>query len=121
MGFWLVHDYFPEILEIDRPIFPRLSEIEGVVGPIEIRPVPIPWDCSDGFLGAYWRRPEAYLDIGARRAISTFSKLINLDPRLKRLQSDLETGIWKRRNESLLGLSELDLGYRLVVAIYEDA
>jgi hypothetical protein len=24
-------------------------------------PMLIPWDCADGFLEAYWRRPEAYL------------------------------------------------------------
>jgi hypothetical protein len=32
-----------------------------------------------------------------------------------RLESDLESGEWKRRHADLLDLDELDLGYRLVV------
>jgi len=40
-----------------------------------VYPLPIPHDCVDGFLGAYWRRPHAYLDAGVRSAISTFAKV----------------------------------------------
>ncbi len=116
VGFWLVQDYFPEVLEIDRPIFPRLDEIAAVVGPAEVRTVMIPSDCADGFLGAYWRRPAMYLDEGARRAISTFAKLKDTDSGLKRLRSDLADGTWERRYGALRALSELDLGYRLIVA-----
>jgi hypothetical protein len=115
-GFWLVQDYFPEIPVIDRPTFPRLDEIEQVVGPSEVRAVPIPSDCSDGFLGAYWQRPASYLDDGARRAISSFSKLNDIEPALKRLRSDLSDGTWERRYGSLRALAELDIGYRLIVA-----
>lgn len=115
-GFWLVQDYFPEIMEVDQTIFPRLTQIEEVLGALEVRPVPVPADCADGFLGAYWRRPEAYLDAGPRGAISAFAKL--QDPRagLDRLRADLADGTWARRNEGLLGLAELDIGYQLVVA-----
>lgn len=115
-GFWLVRDYFPEIQAIDRETMPRLAEIERVLGPCEVRPVPVPADCSDGFLGAYWRRPERYLDAGARGAISAFAKLRDPQPGLDRLRADLADGTWQRRNASLLALPELDIGYRLVVA-----
>jgi SAM-dependent methyltransferase len=115
-GFWLVQDYFPEILEIDLVIMPRLAEIERVLGPCDVRPVPIPADCSDGFLGAYWRRPERYLEAGARGAISSFAKIRTLDAGLARLRADLADGTWHRRHGSLLTLPELDIGYRLVVA-----
>ena len=115
-GVLAVQDYFPEILVIDRPTFPRLGEIEQVVGPSEVRTVPIPSDCSDGFLGAYWQRPTKYLDDGARRAISSFSKLKAIEPGLKRLRSDLADGAWERRYGSLRALTELDIGYRLLVA-----
>jgi SAM-dependent methyltransferase len=118
-GFWLVQDYFPEILEIDRIILPRLAEIERVLGPCEVRPVPVPADCSDGFLGAYWRRPEVYLDAGARGAISSFAKIRTLDAGLDRLRADLADGTWQRRHGSLLALPEIDIGYRLVVASSE--
>jgi SAM-dependent methyltransferase len=114
-GFWLLQDYLPEILDIDRPHFPSLSDIENAIGPIEVHTLPIPADCSDGFLGAYWRRPAAYLDARVRAAISTFSKLDSV-PALERLRRDLEDGTWGDRYGSLLALPELDVGYRLVVA-----
>ena len=37
--------------------------------------MPIPHDCRDGFLMAYWRRPEAYLDPAVRANISVFALL----------------------------------------------
>lgn len=115
-GFWLVRDYFPEILELDRPLFPKIEEMEAILGSCEVLEVPVPGDCSDGFLGAYWRRPEMYLDSGVRQAISSFSKLRDPVPGLSKLQRDLDSGRWRRRNSDLLGLRELDIGYRLVVA-----
>jgi SAM-dependent methyltransferase len=114
-GFWLVDDYFPAILETDRPIFPTMDEVARVLGPIDVRTVPVPHDCSDGFLGAYWRRPAAYLDDGVRGAISTFSKIGDVNPALARLRRDLEDGTWERRHGHLMRLGDLDLGYRLVV------
>ena len=55
--FWLIRDYFPEIAAYDRTIAPALTELEALLGPCEIRSVPVPHDCTDGFGGAYWRRP----------------------------------------------------------------
>jgi SAM-dependent methyltransferase len=117
-GFWLVDDYFPGILAIDRPIFPTLDELRRVLGRISVFDVPIPCDCSDGFLGAYWCRPEAYLDAGARGAISSFAKLTSaeLAGGLERLGADLASGEWERRYGALRRQPQLDLGYRLVVA-----
>jgi len=70
----------------------------------------------DGFLGAYWRRPEAYLDAAVRGAISTFTKLRDVESGLARLRQDLSDGTWQRRNAALLGRPTLDLGYRLLIA-----
>jgi SAM-dependent methyltransferase len=114
-GFWLT-DYLPEILEIDRRIFPSLEMLRRELGRTQVFDVPIPHDCTDGFLGAYWRRPAAYLDATVRSAISTFSKLHDAAPGLDRLASDLRSGEWQRRYGSVLGEADLDLGYRLVVA-----
>lgn len=114
-GFWLT-DYFPEILDIDRPLFPAVSDFEHAFGPVTVETIPIPHDCSDGFLGAYWRRPSAYLDARARAAISTFSKLSDIEPGVERLRADLDSGEWRRRYSKLLDKNELDLGYRLIVA-----
>jgi SAM-dependent methyltransferase len=115
-GFWLVDEYFPEIWAIDRPIFPTLDELRGALGAVEVRPVPVPADCTDGFLGAYWRRPTAYLDPAVRGAMSTFAKLPDAERGVARLRADLADGSWHRRHADLLDRSELDLGYRLVAA-----
>lgn len=115
-GFWLAQDYFPEILDIDRHILPSLEELQGALGHLEVRALPIPHDCRDGFLGAYWRRPQAYLEADVRRAISTFAKIRTLEAGLTRLRADIADGTWTRRYGELLGRSTLDLGYRLIVA-----
>ncbi len=116
-GFWLVDDYFPDIPAVDRAIFPTVAELRGVLGAVEVRPLPVPHDCTDGFLGAYWRRPHAYLDAGVRGAISTFSKI---DPTagLARLRADLADGAWRRRHGGVLDADAMDLGYRLVIRAF---
>jgi SAM-dependent methyltransferase len=115
-GFWLIEDYFPAIAEIDRQILPPMEELRQAFGHIEVRPLLVPHDCTDGFLGAYWRRPYAYLDPGVRGAISTFAKIGDVESGLARLRGDLADGTWERRNGHLLRQPELDLGYRLVIA-----
>jgi SAM-dependent methyltransferase len=115
-GFWLTRDYFPEILELDRRIFPRMSALDAMLGGVRAEVVPIAADCADGFLGAYWRRPSAYLDPAVRRSISTFSRITTLALGLVALRSDLQDGTWLKKNEPLLARQEIDLGYRLIVA-----
>jgi SAM-dependent methyltransferase len=115
-GFWLTDDYLPEIVEIDRPLFPSIEDFRRALGRVEVQPLPIPHDCVDGFLGAYWRRPHAYLDAGVRSAISTFAKLHDMERGLDRLRRDLEDGSWTRRYGDLLDQPEIDLGYRIVIA-----
>src|SRR5213594_1509482 len=41
-GFWLVDDYFPEIVEIDRPIFPSIEELSRALGRVDVHTLPIP-------------------------------------------------------------------------------
>ncbi len=115
-GFWLVDDYFPEIVEIDRRIFPSIEEFSRALGRVDVHTLPIPHDCVDGFLAAYWRRPHAYLDASVRSAISTFSKIRAIEAGLTRLRRDLQDGTWERRYGDLLGRREIDLGYRLLVS-----
>src|SRR5262249_2091615 len=115
-AFWLVDDYFPEIPAIDRVIFPTLDDFRRMLGPVDARPLLVPHDCVDGFLGAYWRRPEAYLDAGVRGAISTFTKVADVEPGLARLRADLADGTWERRHGDLRRREAVDLGYRLIVA-----
>lgn len=112
--FWLA-DYIPEIIELDQPIMPVMSEYGRILGDVRIEPVPIPHDCSDGFLGAYWRRPHAYLDADVRSAISTFAKLDDVTRPLTRLENELNSGMWKERYGHLMEQDMLDIGYRLVI------
>jgi SAM-dependent methyltransferase len=112
---WLT-DYLPELAALDQAQMPALSDYERWLGPVRIAPVLIPHDCRDGFLYAYWRRPQAYLDVRIRSGSSSFWALHNTEPGLQRLKQDLETGEWERRYAELLTLDAYDAGYRLVVA-----
>ena len=111
--FWLL-DYFPELATLDDGQMPPMERYEAWLGPISISPVPIPHDCSDGFLAGYWRRPAAYLDDRVRAAMSSFWALGDVSDGLNRLADDLKTGRWQHRHGDLLDRQELDCGYRLV-------
>jgi SAM-dependent methyltransferase len=116
--FWLTRDYFPEIEAYDQTIFPNTDTLgtmlEHVIGRAHMVPVPIPHNCTDGFLCAYWRRPESYLDAERRSAISSFAR-IDADAGVAKLRADLASGRWAERNRHLQTLDALDLGYRIVV------
>ena len=79
--------------------------------------MPVPADCSDGFLCAWWQRPEAYLDAGVRAAISTFAVLERVEERLQPLRRDLENGRWQEKYGELLEQQEMDYGYRLLTLV----
>lgn len=113
--FWLTEDYFPEIAAYDCRIFPSaaalVTMLERTIGPVHLAPVLIPHDCTDGLLGAYWRRPESYLNAEIRSAMSSFAR-IDAEAGLTRLRTDLSSGRWAQRNRHLLALNRLDVGYR---------
>jgi SAM-dependent methyltransferase len=114
---WLVRDYLPGFARL-VPAGYELDQAAAALGGARIEAVPIPHDCRDGFLHAYWRRPRAYLDARVRAGISVFHLLDpgEVEEAVVRLAADLDCGEWERRNRALLDLDELDLGYRLVVA-----
>jgi hypothetical protein len=118
MGFWLTTEYLPAILDLDLPRFPRLPDIARCFTAMDTYPVLVPHDCVDGFLGAFWRRPDAYLDSGVRQGISGFAQLPSgaLDEGLTRLAADLDDGRWDARFGHLRTQDNVDLGYRLLVA-----
>jgi SAM-dependent methyltransferase len=116
--FWLTDAYFPEIVALDRGRFPSVHDIAASVGNCSVNHIAVPHDCVDGFLGAFWRRPEAYLDPRVRAGMSGFALLEQdvVDRGVARLKSDLESGEWDRRFGHLRSLHALDLCYRLLVA-----
>ncbi|MFO0993519.1 MAG: class I SAM-dependent methyltransferase [Hyphomicrobiales bacterium] len=112
---WLT-DYLPELAALDEAIMPKLSDYEKWMGPVEITPVLVPHDCSDGFLYAYWRRPQAYLDPFIRSGSSSFWAIGKAETEFESLKQDLASGAWQRRYADLLNRDEYDAGYRLVVS-----
>jgi SAM-dependent methyltransferase len=118
-GFWLTARYLPRAREHDVGRFPGPAAIGAALGrSLSVEPIPIPRDCADGFIGAFWARPEAYLDPAVRAGISTLAGAPEgtHDEGLARLAADLESGEWEARFGHLRGVEEVDLGYRLVVA-----
>ena len=113
---WLT-DYLPQLATLDEAQMPAMTDYANWLGPVRLVPVPIPHDCSDGFLYAYWRRPEAYLDPHTRSGSSSFWALDDAEAGLERLRHDLETGAWARRYADLLTLDAYDAGYRLIVTL----
>jgi len=113
---WLVSEYLPCFDDVVTDAF-RLEEIVGYLGGGRVEPVPVPHDCADGFLHAYWRRPHAYLDPQVRAGISAFAQMDEkcVEEGLARLAEDLESGEWHRRHADLLELDEIDRGYRLLI------
>lgn len=121
--FWLATEYLPGSLEL----FPSRLRTPGawaaatrsaLGAPPQVNPWPIPWDCVDGFYGAYWRRPEAYLEPAVRAGISVFGRLehSHVAAGVERLRADLASGVWHSRHADLLELAKLDLGYFVAVA-----
>jgi SAM-dependent methyltransferase len=114
--FWLNRDYLPEYARLwaGRP---SLAELAGAIG-ARAEPVPVPWDCADGFYHAYWRRPGAYLDEHVRRGMSIWARVgPDAEQRAVRtLRDDLASGRWADRNRDLSGLDAAEFGLCLLIA-----
>jgi SAM-dependent methyltransferase len=120
--FWLTVEYLPEFLDLIpghyRAAGAWKNALEQSLGPVRLTAVSIPHDCGDGFYGAFWRRPAAYLDPSVRDGISVFSAL-NADDvsrAVHELDADLRSGAWNERHVDLRDRSELHLGYYAVTA-----
>jgi SAM-dependent methyltransferase len=117
-AFWLTAHYLPEIVALDVGRFPAIDTLARHLPDVHVEPLLVPHDCEDGFLGAFWCRPEAYLMPSVRRAMSGFAQLPSgvADAGLARLADDLRSGLWKARFGGLARAMTADLGYRLVIA-----
>jgi hypothetical protein len=120
--FWMTTEYLPEFLELIAPRYRRAGtwrdELREAFGGVELTPVPVPHDCQDGFYGAYWRRPKAFLDPGVRTGISVFAQVSSaaVVRAIDALGADLQNGRWQERHRELFSLDELHLGYYVIVA-----
>ncbi|HXD60500.1 MAG TPA: class I SAM-dependent methyltransferase [Lacisediminihabitans sp.] len=117
--FWLV-DYAPEVIATEAQRYPDPAEIARLLGgTVTITPVPIPLDCTDGFGEAYYGRPEALLDPGARLANSAWSFVRpEVHTRFEaRLREDLESGAWDAKHRALRTQPEFEGSLRLIVGL----
>ena len=116
--FWL-YEYCPKVLDTEASRYPEPSALaEGLGGTTTVTRVPIPLDCSDGFNEAYYGRPEALLDSGARQACSAWSFVDEAAHSRfhEDLSRDLRDGTWDARHGHLRALPELRGSLVLVVS-----
>jgi hypothetical protein len=115
--FWL-HLYAPEVTAVEASRYPRISEINAALGGnADVREVPIPLDCTDGFNEAYFGRPEQLLDPAARLACSGWSFVSPAATQrfVDDLTRDLADGTWDRRFGNLRTQLEFARPLRLIV------
>jgi len=116
--FWGMQ-YFPEALALpSEQRAPDVARVGAVLNVVQVQPVPIPIDCTDGFGAAFWGRPEAYLDPQVQAGMSWLAQLTPdaLDRGAARLGGDLRSGRWDDRFGDLREQASYDVGYRLVTA-----
>lgn len=117
--FWLVAEYFPEVQQLpSERLAPSVADLGEHLLIRSVIPVPVPADCMDGFTGAFWSRPEAYLDPPIQAGMSSLAQLSpdTVAHGVTRLRHDLESGAWDRHHGTLRKLREYDIGYRIVIA-----
>ena len=116
--FWLIADYFREVAPLDDDRGYTPEAIGRALDMRRVEQVPVPADCVDGFMACYWNRPEAYLDPAVQAGISGLARLDPSDREgmTAKLRADLESGAWDAKHGHLRTLSELDVGYVLIVS-----
>jgi hypothetical protein len=94
--FWLV-DYSPELIAAERRRYPAIDSIvKQLGGKAQVRTVPIPSDCTDGFTEAFYARPERFLEPTVRRAQSAWGFISASEQAraVEGLKVDLDSGAW---------------------------
>jgi hypothetical protein len=92
------------VIAVEADRYPAVETIARALGErSEIRPVPIPLDCTDGFNEAYYGRPDMLLKPEARLACSAWSFVEGAI--VKRfegeLAGDLGSGRWDQQHGAL--------------------
>jgi SAM-dependent methyltransferase len=116
--FWLAH-YAPAVLATEARRYPSLHAMTAALGGTsEVRQVPIPLDCKDGFNEAYYGRPERLLEAGARSACSAWSFVAPAvaEAYVRHLQQELDDGTWDRKHGHLRTQPTFDGSLRLLIS-----
>jgi Methyltransferase domain len=121
--FWL-DEYVPEVFASEHARDPGLERVATLLGGrTTITRVPIAIDCVDGFVEAYYARPEALLDPAIRAAQSAwaFADPAAVERGLQRLRDALESGEWDARHGHLRTQPEYIGALRLLVSEVDPA
>ena len=97
---WL-NDYCPALFDVAERRDPALERLaRGLGGAVTWQPVPIPADCTDGFVEAFFARPEAFLQPQVIAAQSTwgFVSPDQVAQCQQQLARDLADGTWDARH-----------------------
>jgi SAM-dependent methyltransferase len=116
--FWLLQEYLPEVLEHTLECAPAADGIAQAIGATTSIDMPVYRDLQDGVLGAYWCRPEQYLDhrVRANNSGTALAHPETTALGIARLAADLASGVWHERHTDLFERESIDMGYRLLVA-----
>lgn len=119
MGSYWLAEYGPEVVEAERGRMPSLDRLASGLGPsVEVRELPIPAGCRDGFTEAFFGRPEAFLDDAVRRAQSSWS-FAGPEAEVRavaKLATELADGSWDERHGALRRAPSYAGSLRLLVA-----
>ena len=119
--FWNA-EYFPEVIEIERKRYPSNQlVIEALGGNCEVKRIPIPFDCCDGFQEAFYGRPEAFLskDVRINQSAWGFLPIGKEEEIVTRLADDLASGNWDKKHGHHRKMEEFTCALTLIVANLE--
>ena len=112
-------DYFGQAIGEEIDLFGTPEEVAAELGGVtRIESIPIPAECVDGFVEAFWNRPEALLDPEVRASQSLWERFdeSELTPMFERLAADLESGAWDERHGHLRGQDTFEGSLRLIIS-----
>lgn len=112
-------DFLAPTIAADRPFFPPVQDIAAMLGGhTRIEGIPTPGNCYDGFIEAFWRRPESLLNPDVRRSQSSWSRL---EPGVEqqvvaRLADALQSGAWDQAHGHLRAQDSFQGSLRLIIS-----
>jgi SAM-dependent methyltransferase len=116
-SYWLMQ-MIPELMDVIRSRDPAITTITGHLGGrSDVQSIPIPIDCSDGFVDSFYARPESFLDPAVRRSQSSWNFVAD-EPKERfvvELARDLGSGEWDRKFGELRTKPCLDVALRMIV------
>lgn len=117
-NYWISY-YFPELNEAAKQKYPKIDSIKEELGTsCEVRSIPVPIDCSDGFIEAFYGRPEELTKKEVRSTQSMWSFLPPgvVDMKTEILTKELASGEWDRKFGSFRNMPEFNGALKLIIA-----